>query len=106
MLKPGQQSSIINNENNAAIKVTAVADVDEIMAWKNGKFSFNDTDIKTVMRQIGRWYDVDIEYTGKIPDDDVFTGTFSRNITAAKALKILEFSGVDFKIEGRKIIVK
>jgi transmembrane sensor len=105
MLKPGQQSSIINNENNAAIKVTTVTDIDEIMAWRNGKFSFNDTDIKTVMRQIGRWYDVDIDYNGQIPDD-VFTGTFSRNITAAKALKILEFSGVDFKIEGRKIIVK
>lgn len=106
MLKPGQQSTISNNETNAAIKVSEVADIDEIMAWKNGKFHFNDTDIKTVMRQISRWYDVDIEYTGKIPGDDVFTGTFSRSLTAAKALKILEFSGVNFKIEGRKIIVK
>jgi ferric-dicitrate binding protein FerR (iron transport regulator) len=106
MLKPGQQSTISNNETNAAIKVSEVTDIDEIMAWKNGKFHFNDTDIKTVMRQISRWYDVDIEYTGKIPGDDVFTGTFSRSLTAAKALKILEFSGVNFKIEGRKIIVK
>jgi ferric-dicitrate binding protein FerR (iron transport regulator) len=106
MLKPGQQSTISNNETNAVIKVNEAADIDEIMAWKNGKFHFNDTDIKTVMRQISRWYDVDIEYTGKIPDDDVFTGTFSRSLTAAKTLKILEFSGVNFKIEGRKIIVK
>ncbi|WP_121812220.1 FecR family protein [Mucilaginibacter kameinonensis] len=106
MLKPGQQSTISNNETATAIKVTEVTDIDEIMAWKNGKFHFNDTDIKTVMRQISRWYDVDIEYTGKLPDDDVFTGTFPRSLTAAKALKILEFSGVNFKIEGRKIIVK
>ncbi|MFC0513893.1 FecR family protein [Mucilaginibacter angelicae] len=106
MLKPGQQSSISNNETNALIKVSEVADIDEIMAWKNGNFHFNNTDIKTVMRQVSRWYDVDIEYAGKLPDDDVFTGTFSRNLTAAKALKVLEFSGVNFKIEGRKIIVK
>jgi hypothetical protein len=58
------------------------------------------------MRQISRWYDVEIEYQGKIEADDVFTGTFSRDMTAAKALKLLEFSGVNFKIEGRKIIVK
>lgn len=106
MLKPGQQSAIGNNEANAAIKVNEVADIDEITAWKDGKFRFNDTDIKTVMRQISRWYDVDIEYQGKIEADDVFTGTFSRDMTAAKALKLLEFSGVNFKIEGRKIIVK
>lgn len=106
MLKPGQQSSVDNNDINTAIKVSEVTDADEIISWKNGKFSFNDTDIKTVMRQVSRWYDVDIEYTGKISADDVFTGTFSRKMTAANALKVLEFSGINFKIEGRKIIVK
>ncbi|AYL96478.1 FecR family protein [Mucilaginibacter celer] len=106
MLRPGQQSSISNNEINAAIKVSEANDIDEVTAWKDGKFHFNDTDIKTVMRQLSRWYDVDIEYEGKIEADDVFTGTFSRGMTLAKALKVLEFSGVNFKIEGRKIIVK
>lgn len=106
MLKPGQQAIINNNDANPVIKVADVPDADEVMAWKDGKFYFNNTDIKTVMRQIGRWYNVDIEYAGKIPGSDGFTGTFSRNMTASKALKVLEFSGVDFKIEGRKIIVK
>lgn len=105
-LKPGQQSSISNNETNAAIKVNEVEDLEEITAWKDGKFHFGNTDIKTVMRQLSRWYDVEIEYEGKIAADDVFTGTFSRDMTLAKALKLLEFSGVNFKIEGRKIIVK
>ncbi|MEO3408105.1 FecR domain-containing protein [Mucilaginibacter sp. CAU 1740] len=105
-LKPGQQSSISNNETNAAIKVSEVEDIDAITAWKDGKFRFGNTDIKTVMRQLSRWYDVEIEYEGKIAADDVFTGTFSRDMTLAKALKLLEFSGVNFKIEGRKIIVK
>jgi len=106
VLRPGQQSAISNNETNAAIKVSEVNDVEEVTAWKDGKFHFNDTDIKTVLRQVSRWYNVDIEYQGKISADDVFTGTFSRDMTAAKALKLLEFSGVNFKIEGRKIIVK
>ena len=105
-LKPGQQSTINNNEITPVIKIAEVTDADEVMAWKDGKFYFNNADIKTVMRQIGRWYDVDIEYAGKIPGNDAFTGAFSRNMTASKALKILAFSGVDFKIEGRKIIVK
>ena len=105
-LKPGQQSTINNNEITPVIKIAEVTDADEVMAWKDGKFYFNNADIKTVMRQIGRWYNVDIEYAGKIPGNDGFTGTFSRNMTASKALKILAFSGVDFKIEGRKIIVK
>jgi len=104
LLKPGQQSVVINN--TAAITVTDHTDTDQILAWKNGEFNFNEADVKTVMRQLGRWYDVDIEYAGNNIPSGHITGTFSRNLTASKALKILEFTGVNFKIEGRKIIVK
>lgn len=101
VIKPGQQALF----NNSAVNVTDGVDIDEVMAWKNGKFYFNNADIQTVMRQVSRWYNVDIEYAGKIPEDH-FTGKFSKNMTAANALKVLEFTGVNFKIEGRKIIVK
>ncbi|MDB5086389.1 MAG: hypothetical protein JWR09_383 [Mucilaginibacter sp.] len=103
MLKPGQQS-VINSEDNAPIKIIDNADPEQVLAWKNEEFNFSETDIQAVMRQIGRWYDVDIEYAGKIPGDRL-SGTFSRNLTASKALKLLKFSGINFKIEGRKIIV-
>ncbi len=105
LLKPGQQSSVTENGNNLNIKITDNADLDQALAWKNGEFSFNKTNIQFVMRQIARWYDVDIEYAGKIPDKRL-SGTFSRNMNASKALSLLEFTGVNFKIEGRKIIVK
>ncbi|WCT10702.1 FecR family protein [Mucilaginibacter jinjuensis] len=105
IIKPGEQASLNVSVVNPAITVTDGIDTDEVMAWKNGSFYFNNADIQTVMRQISRWYNVDIEYAGKIPEDH-FTGKFSRNMTASNALKVLEFTGVNFKIEGRKIIVK
>jgi hypothetical protein len=57
------------------------------------------------MRQISRWYDVDVVFDGKLPEDQ-FRGKISRNVNATKVLKILELSGINFKIEGRKIILK
>jgi transmembrane sensor len=105
IIKPGQQSAIVYGQDNAAIKITDDVDTDEAVAWKNGKFYFDEADIQVVMRQVGRWYDVDVEYNGKIPSDR-FSGAFSRNMNASEALRLLEFTGVNFKIEGRKIIVK
>lgn len=102
-LDPGQQAVISKAEGN--IKVLKDIDTDESIAWKNGNFQFNNAGIETVMRQMSRWYNVDIEYSGKIPDDH-FSGSFSRNMNISQAFKLLEFSGADFKIEGRKIIIK
>jgi len=103
LLKPGQQASV--SENNLNIKVTDNVDLDQALAWKNGKFYFTDTDIEEVMRQVSRWYDVDIEYKGKVPNKRL-SGSCYRNLTASKALAILEYTGINFKIEGRKIIVQ
>jgi len=105
LLKPGQQSLVTEKENNLNIKVTNNVDLDQALAWKNGKFYFTDTDIGEVMRQIARWYDVDIEYKGKVPNMRL-SGSCYRNLTASKALTILEYTGINFKIEGRKIIVQ
>lgn len=104
-LSPGGQSIIDNASKEHKIKVVENANTEEAVAWKNGKFAFNYTDIGSVMRQISRWYDVEIEYEGKVPDKKL-SGSFSRNTNASNALKLLEFSGVNFKIEGRKIIIK
>ena len=100
MLVPGQQSNI---DKTGSIKVTDAA-VEEVMAWKNGWFQFNAHDIKTVMRQISRWYNVEVVYEGKIPPGH-FTGLVSRNNDISQVLKIMQSAGVRFKIEGRKLIV-
>jgi transmembrane sensor len=99
-LVPGQQSMI---NKTGDIKVVE-ADIEEVMAWKNGWFQFNAYDIKTVMRQISRWYDVEIVYEGKIPDGH-FSGLVSRDNDISQVLKIMQAAGVRFKIEGRKVVV-
>lgn len=104
ILKPGQQSLVIpGSENN--IQVSSAIDTEEIIAWKNGYFQFNKADIKTIMNQIARWYDVEVEVSGKLPDAH-YRGNISRNVNLSKVLKIMELSGIHFTVEGRKIIVK
>jgi transmembrane sensor len=101
VIKPGQQTQLTTT---GAIKVISDADVEEAVAWKEGRFEFKDADIKTIMRQIMRWYDVDVEYQGNIPDR-YFTADISRNKTLSAVLKILKLSDVDFKLEGKKLTV-
>jgi len=101
MLRPGQQSQLASN---GLIKVVSNVDVDEVVAWKNGMFDFDNAGIETVMRQLSRWYDVEIEYKGKT--DDQFIAEMRRNIKLSDALKALELTGkVKFEIQGKKIIV-
>jgi len=100
LLLPGQQSRITKSKS---IKVVD-ADIEEVMAWKNGWFQFDGYDIEKVLRQVSRWYNVDIAYEGKIPAGH-FTGSVSRENNISQVLKIMEAGGVRFKIEGRKIVV-
>ena len=101
MLAPGQQSQLATN---GMMKVVSNVDVDEVVAWKNGMFDFKNAGIETVMRQLSRWYDVEIEYKGKT--DDLFFADMRRNIKLSDALKALELTGkVKFDIQGKKIIV-
>lgn len=100
ILVPGQQSRI---NKTGSIKVVE-ADMGEVTAWKNGWFQFNAYDIEKVMRQISRWYDVEIVYEGKIPTG-YFSGMISRGNDITQVLKIMQEGGVRFKIEGRKVVV-
>ena len=102
VIKPGQQ--VVLNETTSAMSVNDKVDMDAVMAWKNGKFYFRNSDIESVMKQLSRWYDVDVEYRGKV--DKKFEGSVSRNISASNIFKILEATGgVNFKIDGKKILV-
>jgi ferric-dicitrate binding protein FerR (iron transport regulator) len=102
MLKPGQQGVL--KKNNKKIEIKS-ADMDEVIAWKNGLFQFDGADITTILREIGRWYNVDIIYAGKVPVRS-FEGKISREAQLSDVLKILELSNVKFDVEGKKIIVQ
>lgn len=105
IIKPGQQALVENQGNPLISKIRVqTVDVDGAVAWKNGYFSFDKADLPTVMRQIARWYDVEISYEGNIPKRE-FGGKIDRNSNASQVLKILEESKVHFRIEGKKIIV-
>jgi transmembrane sensor len=99
ILKPGEQS--VNTNGDLQIGPAAV---DEAMAWKNGYFKFNRVGIKYIMRQLSRWYDVDVVYDGRVKDDE-FVGTIGRGENIVQALHLLELTNVHFKIKDKTIIV-
>ncbi|MBO9565594.1 MAG: FecR domain-containing protein [Niastella sp.] len=104
ILTPGQQASISSQSNQSTTIQVQTVDTEEVIAWKNGKFQFNQADIKTVMRQIARWYDVEVEYEGPLSKEK-FEGEIPRNSSLTDVFRILELSSVHFKTEGRKVIV-
>lgn len=101
MLKPGQQAVITHHSP----LTTHDPDPEQVMAWKNGLFIFDRTDIQTLMRSVSRWYDVDIVYADGIPTGHI-TGKVPRSTNLLSVLKVLEYSGIKFLIEDKKIIVK
>jgi transmembrane sensor len=103
LLKPGQAASV--DKTSGEVKLTE-ADIREAVAWKNGLFRFEGTPIEAVMREIGRWYHLDITYEGKPPLDH-FTGTIPRDLPPSKVFRILEMTGeVHVSITGGKVVVK
>ncbi|SMD13261.1 FecR family protein [Pedobacter nyackensis] len=100
LLKPGQQASLTANNFNVK-KI----DTEEAVAWKNGYFSFDQADLQSVMLQLSRWYDVDVVYkAGELPSE-TFTGKVYRNMSLSKVLDMLAFAKVNFKMEGKKMII-
>lgn len=100
ILKPGQQSIFAYDHFHLV-----PADTEEAVAWKNGYFMFANEDLRSIMRKISRWYDLEIVYQGKTTDN-TFIGTVSRFKEVSEVLNILELTRtVHFKIEGRRITV-
>lgn len=102
LLQPGQEGTILENDN--AYKVSK-ADIASAIAWKNGYFLLDNASLPQLMRQISRWYDVDVIYAANL-EDHAFVGEVSRKYSLMKTLKILELSGLTFKLEGRILTVK
>lgn len=104
LLRPGQQASAATA---TGISVTADADLEEALAWKNGFFVFNDTGLGDVIHQLERWYGVDMDGTDINISTYRFNGRISRNVTLSNVLKMMEVtSNLHFSIKGRTIHIK
>jgi transmembrane sensor len=102
MLKPGQQASLSKASQSIPVQIV---DVEGIVAWKNNFFVFNDLTIQAVMRQLARWYDVEVVYEGQVPEH--FNATIQRNVPLSKVLQVLELTeSVKFEIDGKRVVVK
>ncbi|HEY5393107.1 MAG TPA: FecR domain-containing protein, partial [Hanamia sp.] len=92
LLKPGQQASV-----SKEIKVESDVDIDMVMAWKNGFFEFDNASLQNALKQISRWYDVDVVYEGSNQPRE-FVGEMQRDLNLSEVLKILEKNKVHFRI--------
>ncbi|MCG2613247.1 FecR domain-containing protein [Terrimonas sp. NA20] len=101
LLKPGQQALA---QNDGGMKMVNDVDVQQVLAWKNDYFQFNADPLDRLMRQIERWYDVSVRFDGTVPERK-FGGKISRSSSLTDILKVLEFSDVKFRVEGKTITV-
>ncbi|QEH41912.1 FecR family protein [Chitinophaga sp. XS-30] len=100
-IKPGQQARV----SNGAIHVMNDVDMQQVTAWKDGYFNFNGASLQDVMRQLERWYDIDVHYQGNIPHL-TFDGELPVTLQLSQVLKILHKVEVKYRIEeGKRLII-
>jgi transmembrane sensor len=99
VLKPGQQALV---DRSAIQQINP--NLEEVMAWKNGFFHFDRADIPTVMRQLARWYDLEINYKGAIPKRE-FGGEMQKDLPLSSLLRLLEKSNIRVNLAGKKLTV-
>ncbi|HVK46544.1 MAG TPA: FecR domain-containing protein, partial [Pseudobacter sp.] len=107
VLKPGEQAqtSLSEQASLQGVKVLSNVNIEKVIAWKRGLFNFEDASLEEVLRQVERWYDIEVVYEkGMIPDIS-FGGKFSNDVSLEGMLRSLKESEVNFRMEGRKLIV-
>lgn len=107
LLQPGEQAQLSNTKatNPEAPKVVRVADLNGVLAWKNGLFDFRGKGIEELMRQLERWYDIEVVYPNGVPAQK-FDGKISRDLSLKDVLEGLKTAGVRSKMEdGRRVVV-
>ena len=102
IIKPGEQALL--TEGSEKIRIVN-PDIEEVLAWKNGFFYFDGANIQFIMRQLARWYDVNVIYERDI-DERRFGGEMQKSLRLSQVLKLLEKNNIHFSIVGRDIIVK
>lgn len=100
LLKPGEQAKV-----GSSLEVVGNADIEEVMAWKNGLFRFDNADIQAIMRKVARWYDIKVVYEGNVSADR-FQGTISMDTRLSELLEVLELNKIAYSIENRTVKIK
>lgn len=100
ILKPGQQAQVTPRQ----LLVINDADIDQVMAWKNGFISIQDAGLAEVMKQLERWYDIQVRYEGTIPVVK-FKGKMDRGVSLSGVLRSFAEFGIKTRLEGRTLIV-
>lgn len=104
LMVPGQQAQISNNGGD--LRIVDNANLEQVTAWKAGFFNFRGASLPEVMRELARWYDLEVIYEGKIPTQQ-FEGELPRTLQLSQVTKILTKVDVKFRIEqGRRLIVQ
>lgn len=102
LMVPGQQASV--NARSNGIDMKQIENMDAVVAWKNGNFQFEKSDLQTVMRQVTRWYNAEVNYNGPIPNKQ-YTGIIPRSVNVTKLIEMLAYSGIHCKVENNQITV-
>ncbi|HXB91235.1 MAG TPA: FecR domain-containing protein [Puia sp.] len=103
-LKPGQQAEVIYKEGGSSIEVNTTVSTDAVMAWRKGYMQFKSADLRTVLREVGRCYDVEIRVEGNAPNTP-YTGSMSRTLGLKKTLDQLTQLNINYKIDGKTVTI-
>lgn len=108
-VKPGQQAVFTSNEgvkdlHGITIKNLPQQDVLNSIAWKNGYFNFEHATLPEIMRQLERWYDIEVVYENGIPEAEL-TGNMTRDVSLKELMEGLDRLGISSRLEGRKLII-
>jgi len=101
-LKPGQQ---VSTNRQGEVSLVKNVNIDQVVAWKNGAFSFTEADLYTVLRQLARWYNVEVIYRGPVTTRR-FSGEIGRSLSLSQVLRILTRTHIHYQInDGTKLII-
>lgn len=102
-LMPGEQSISVTNSDYFIRKKI---DTDLALGWMNGYFIFDDQDVESIMREISRWYNVEVVFKKENGNKKIIGGMFSRDKSVEDLVTFLEKLNVGkFEKSGRRITV-
>jgi ferric-dicitrate binding protein FerR (iron transport regulator) len=100
LLEPGQQA----RAQGGKISLVSNPDINQAVAWKSGLFDFNHVNLQAVVRQLARWYDIDVKFEGNV-SDRYFRGKVTRDLKLSQVIQLLQDVNVKFHIDGKTLIV-
>ena len=103
ILEPMRAAKVDNTKNN--IRRLGAIEENDVLAWKNGLFNFDRADVRSIMNEISRWYDIDIHYAGDIPDFH-YGGKIPRNSSLTEIVNILSAADLNVQLQGKTLTVK